>query len=451
MMNSADGYAEYLPFQRSELEARKTPRVRAALSAVVAFTTLSGAAGAQGAPRPTTEPTRLGFSVARLARVDSFLQRYVDDNLIAGAVGLVLRDGKVAYERAVGWSDKEAGRKMTADAMFRIASQSKALTSVAILQLVEGGKIAISDPVSRFIPAFERTSVAVRADTGRVVVPAKRRITIRDLLTHTAGISYGTGQLVAPLYEAKGLGPAAGYGWYTADKNEPICETIERLATLPFVAQPGEAWVYGYNTDILGCVVERASGLPLDEYIRTRITAPLGMKDTYFFVPPAQRERLSAVYASDSTGHIKRAPDGPRGQGDYVDGPRRSYAGGAGIVSTARDYSLFLNAILNGGAADGVRILSPHAVALMTTNMVGTLHAADGSLGFGLGFETTEKLGAKGLATVGTFGWGGAYSSIYMVDPKERLIIVFMVQLLPNGTDIGGKFPTLVYQALVDK
>jgi CubicO group peptidase (beta-lactamase class C family) len=390
-----------------------------------------------------------GFAADRLARIDTFMQRYVDEQQIAGAVGLVLRDGKVVYQRAVGWADKEVGRQMSGDAIFRIASQSKAITSAAIMQLVEQGKIALSDPVSRFIPAYARTTVAIRTDTGRAIVPAKRRITIRDLLTHTSGYSYGTDGLVAPLYEAKGLGPAAGYGWYTADKTEPICTSMERLATLPAVAQPGEAWVYGYSIDILGCVVERVSGEPLEVYLERHITRPLGMKDTYFFLPKSKRDRLTAVYMSDSTGHVRRAPDGAKGQGHYVDGPRMNYAGGAGLVSTAFDYAKFLECIRNGGATGTTRILSPASVALMTTNMVGTLHASDGSLGFGLGFETVDKLGASGYASVGAYGWGGAYASVYKVDPKERLVIVFMLQLRPSGTDIRAKFPDMVYAALV--
>lgn len=237
------------------------------------------------ATRKPTPALDHGFAPDRLRRLDSFLQQYVDSGRIAGAVALVLRDGDVVYERAVGWADREANRRMTPDAMFRIASQTKALTSVAIMMLVEEGAIALNNPVSRFIPAFARTSVAVRRDAGREIVPATRGITIRDLLTHTAGISYGTDSLVAPLYAPKGLGPVAGYGWYTADKEEPVCTTMETLATLPFVRQPGEAFVYGYNTDILGCVVERASGMSLDEFIRTRITRPLRMNDTHFFVP----------------------------------------------------------------------------------------------------------------------------------------------------------------------
>lgn len=411
---------------------------------------------AQQATRPFWRPsppsaataTAAGFSTERLARIDRFMQDYVDANKVAGAVGLVMRNGKVVYEKAVGWSDKEAGRRMLPNDIFRIASQSKAVISVAIMTLFEEGKIALDDPVSRFIPAYAHTTVAVKNDTGITIVPARRPITIKDLLTHTAGISYGTDPQVAKLYEAKGLGPAAGFGYYTADKDEPICTTMERLASLPFVSQPGEAFVYGYNTDILGCVVEKVSGKALDAFIAERVTGPLGMVDTYFFLPVAKRDRLTAVYSSTPEGGMVRAPDGPKGQGNYVDGPRRSFSGGAGLVSTARDYSRFLQMLLNGGAIDGVRILAPATVHLMTTNQVGTLLSTSGS-GFGLGFETVDRLGAGGLSSVGTFSWGGAYGSNYRVDPKEKLVVAFMIQQIPNNTDLPSKFPTLVYQALI--
>jgi CubicO group peptidase (beta-lactamase class C family) len=403
---------------------------------------------AQAGSRHDAAVSRLGFAPDRLARIDSFLQRSVDSGRIAGAVGLVLRDGRIVYQRAVGWADREAGRRMRVESMFRIASQTKAVTSVAILSLMEEGKLALDDPVSRFIPSFARTTVAEPTDSGPVFRPALRQITIRDLLTHTAGISYGTEDLVARLYAAKGLGPAAGFGWYTADKDEPVCATMERLATLPFVAQPGAAWVYGYSIDVLGCVAERASGLPLDELVGQRITGPLGLEDTYFFVPAAKRDRLVAVYASDTTNHVERAPDGATGQGDYVDGPRRNFSGGAGLVSTAHDYARFLQMVLGRGALGPTRILSPHTVMLMTTNQVGTLHSTAG-LGFGLGFETVDRYGADNLSSVGTFGWGGAYGSQYKVDPKERLIMVFMINQLPNRSDVAAKFFPLVYQAMV--
>jgi CubicO group peptidase (beta-lactamase class C family) len=427
---------------------RRVARI-AALSAAVALVAAPSPAAAQAARAVPSSRTSNGFSADRLARIDGFLQQYVDSNRIGGAVALVLRDGQVAYQRSVGWIDREARRPMTADAMFRIASQSKAITSAAILMLVEEGRIALGDPVSRFIPAYARTTVASRADSGRTTVPARRQITIHDLLTHTAGISYGGEPHVAAQYQASGLGRAAGNGWYTADKSELVCETMERLATLPFVAQPGEAYVYGYNTDILGCVVERASGLPLDEFIRTRITGPLGMSDTYFFVPSAKAARLVTLYMNDSTGRIARAPEGSRGQGHYVEGPRRNFSGGAGIVSTARDYARFLQMMLNRGELDGVRILSPRMVDLMTTNQSGTLFSQNG-MGFGLGFETVERLGAKGVYSVGSFGWGGAYGSSYMVDPVERLVVVFMLNQMPLRSDVAAKFPTLVYQALAD-
>jgi CubicO group peptidase (beta-lactamase class C family) len=405
-------------------------------------------AQAQGAA--TVPATQQAFASDRLARIDTVFNRYVDEGRIGGAVVLVLREGRPVYERAFGWSDKESGRRMAPDSIFRIASQSKALTSVGILSLMEEGKLALTDPVSLFIPAFAKTTVLVEKDGAVSTVPANRPITIRDLLTHTAGISYGTGRAEAPLYQAKGLGPAAGFGWYTADKDEPICDTMERLASLPFAAQPGESYVYGYNTDILGCVIERASGIPLDRFIAQRITGPLHMQDTQFYLLPSQRERLTAVYASGPDGRITRAPDGARGQGHYVDGPRKSFAGGAGLLSTARDYGRFLEMIRNGGILDGVRILSPRTVALMTTNQVGTLHSSTG-LGFGLGFETTDRYGAAGLASVGSYGWGGAYGSTYRVDPDAGVVMLLMIQLLPSSSDITAKFPTLVYQALVDE
>jgi len=397
-------------------------------------------------PRPATaaKASQAGFSVERLARVDALLQRYVDENQVAGAVALVLRNGERVYEKAVGWADREANRRMTNDTIFRIASQTKAITSAGILTLVEEGRIGINDPVSRFIPAYAKTTVAV----GSTTVPAKRQITIKDLLTHTAGISYGTEPEIAPLYAAAGLGPAAGFGWYTADKREGVCDTMERLASLPFRAQPGEAWVYGYNTDILGCVIEKVSGMSLDAYLHTRVIEPLGMKDTTFFLPAEKRNRLAAVYLVQDK-KLERAPDGPRGQGDYVDGPRRSFAGGAGLLSTIGDYSRFLEMIRNGGTLNGVRVLSPRTVALMTHNQIGSLHSPNG-LGYGLGFETTDQIGANGLDPIGAFGWGGAYGSMYRVDPSAGIDVLLMIQLLPMTTDLSPRYATAVQQAFVE-
>lgn len=390
-----------------------------------------------------------GLSQERLARLDRAMEAYVADNRLPGVVAFALRDGQVVVDRAYGWRDKEQRQPMRTDTIFRIASQTKAITSVAAMVLIEEGRLGLSDPVSRYIPAFARTSVVQRADGAISSVPARRAINVRDLLTHTAGLSYGTGREVAAQYEANGLGPAAGYGWYFADKDEPICATMERLASLPFAAQPGEAWVYGYATDVLGCVVERASGMPLDEYLRATILGPLDMRDTHFFLPADKRDRLAVVYSSGADGRILRAPDGPRGQGHYVDGPRRSFSGGAGLVSTARDYARFLEMIRQGGVLDGVRILAPRTVALLTTNQTGTLHSSNG-LGWSLAFETTDQVGAKGLDGVGAFGWGGAYGSYYRVDPASRIVMVFLIQLIPNTTDVQSRWPTLLYQAVLD-
>jgi len=420
------------------------------LACLLVVLLLAAPSAQQRAAAPSrSAATTAGFSAERLGRLDAALQQYVDDKRVAGAVALVLRDGRQVYQKAVGWSDQDAGRRMEPDTIFRIASQTKAITSVAILQLAEEGRLTIGNAVSQFIPAYAKTTVAVRSEAGVTTVPARRQITIRDLLTHTAGISYGTDSHLGAQYQAKGLGPAAGRGWYTADKDEPVCETMERLASLPFAAQPGDAYVYGYNTDILGCVVERASGVPLDKYIESRITGPLGMKDTHFFLPPAQKDRLAVVYTSGPDGGIVRAAEGGKGQGDYVEGPRRNFAGGAGLLSTARDYARFLEMIRRGGTLDGVRILSPRSVALMTTNQVGTLFSTAGR-GFGLGFETTDRYGASGMQSVGSFGWGGAYGSSYRVDPVERLVLVLMVQIFDRPSDITDKFHTLVYQALDD-
>ncbi len=397
---------------------------------------------------PVAPPARLGFDPERLQRINVVMQAAVDSGKVAGAVVLVARHGQQAYAGAWGWSDREAGRAMTVSTLFRIASQTKAVTSVAIMMLVEDGVVRLSDPVAKWIPGFAGAQQAVPGDSGPRLVPLRRAITIRQLLTHTAGISYGTESLVQDQYAAEGLGPAAGYGWYFADKQEPICASIDRLSHLPLVEQPGGRFTYGYNTDILGCVVERVSGLSLADFFRQRIFAPLGMRSTWFFPPATERNRLATVYAWSDTGLV-RAPEGPRGQGDYLDGPRVSYSGGAGLVSTAGDYARFLQMLANGGSLDGHRILGPRTVALMTMDHIDTLYARNGT-GFGLGFEILKDPGrAAEYGSPGRFGWGGAYSSNYWVDPKEELVVVFMAQLLPNpGLDLADRLRAMVYQAI---
>jgi len=405
---------------------------------------------AAGQGLPAGPPAQLGFSPARLARIDTLFRSYVDQGRLAGAVAVVVRHGKVAWSGAFGMADREAARPMTPDALFRIASQSKAITSVAAMILVEEGRLRLNEPVSKYLPGFADARVAVSTDSGRALVPIHRAITIRQLLTQTAGLSYGTDSLIRDDYQAAGLGPAAGYGWYLADKAEPICTTMDRLGTLPLAAQPGEEWIYGYATDVLGCIVERASGLPLDQFFRQRIFAPLRMNNSWFFPPASAAGRLTAVYAVTPDGALVRAPDGPMGQGDYITGPRQDFAGGAGLVSTAGDYARFLQMLLNGGELDGARILSPATVSLMTADQVDTLYHAEG-MGFGLGFEILENPGIAGqFGSKGRYGWAGAYSTNYWVDPADDLVAVLMLQALPRrGLDVADKFRTMVYSALI--
>ena len=403
---------------------------------------------------PATRPEAVGLSSERLERLRAGMQRYVDEGKVAGLVMLVSRNGRVVHHEAFGKADVEAARPMSKDTIFRIASQSKALTSVAAMMLVEEGRLGLGDPVSRYIPAFEKTTVAVPPPSGAVAgtpvsaVPAKRAITIRDLLTHTAGIGYGFGTAAAQ-WKAAGI-----QHWYFADRTEPVAAVVERMAALSMDAQPGEKYVYGYGTDILGVVVEKVSGMTLADFFAKRITGPLGLVDTQFYLSPAQKQRLSAVYAAKD-GRIERAPDGMTGQGHYVEGPRIAYSGGAGLVSTARDYGRFLQAMLNSGELDGVRLLSPKTVELMTVNHVGTLFAergpADAGMGFGLGFDVVKDLGQNGrYGTEGAFGWGGAYHTTYWVDPHEKLVALLMTQLMPaGGSDLHGRFRTLVYQSIV--
>jgi CubicO group peptidase (beta-lactamase class C family) len=373
----------------------------------------------------------------------------VDEGRIAGVVTLVARGGRLAHLDAVGQADRDAKIPMKPDTIFRIASMSKAVTSVAAMMLVEEGRLGLTDPVSRYIPSFKKTTVFVAPPAGAVagtplsVVPAKREITVRDLLTHTSGMSYGWGPAEAQYKAANVL------GWYFADKAEPIAAAIDRLAALPFDAQPGEKYVYGFNTDVLGVVVEKASGQRLDEFFRTRIFEPLRMTDTHFYLPAAEKNRLAAVYSAKE-GALERAPDEGTGQGAYVEGPRQAFSGGAGLLSTARDFARFLQTLLNGGDLDGIRLLSPKTVELMTSNHVGSLFS-EGRTGFGLGFEVVEHVGRAGrYGSVGEFGWGGAYYTSYWADPQEKLVALFMAQLLPSGgLDLQGRFRTLVYQSIV--
>jgi len=423
----------------------RTWRARMALALLLALAAPS--VFAQALPR-VAKPEEVGLSSERLQRLTDAFQGYVKDGKLAGAVVLVARRGKVVYSGAFGQRDIETHAPMKEDAIFRIASQTKALVSVAALQLQEEGKLVIGDPVGKYIPEFQKTKVAVLRPGGYDVVDAKRPITIRDLLTHTSGVSYGDGP-------AKELWQKAGItGWYFADRDEPVAATVTRMAALPFDAQPGEKYIYGYNTDILGVVVERASGQSLDEYLRTRIFEPLKMRDTHFYLPPAKADRLATVYSATPNGKIERAPTTGTmvSQGAYVEGPRKSFSGGAGIVSTAGDYARFLQMMLTGGELEGARILGRKTVELMTVDHIGALETEAGR-GFGLGFSVVKDVGLRGIpGSVGEYGWGGAYHSTYWVDPREQLVVVYFTQLLPaNNLDDHAKLRALVYQAIVDE
>jgi len=408
----------------------------------------TGAAFAQSAA--TAAPAHGPISTERLARLTPLLQTYVDEGRIAGAVVIVQQDGHEVYSAAVGWRDKEAKAPMGKDAIFRIASQTKALTSVAVMMLMEEGRLLINDPVGKYLPEWSKTTVAVSDGKGGYeVVPAKRPITLRDLLTHTAGISYGTGA------GEKAWREAGITGWYFADRTEPVSAVVARMAALPMAAQPGEQFVYGYNTDILGAIVEKVSGQTLEAFLNERLIRPLGLKDTAFYLPPEKTDRLSVVYSAKD-GLAQRAPepaDGQGGgyvnQGHYLNGPRVAFSGGAGLLSTAADYSRFLEMLRRGGELDGHRYLSRKSVELMTGNHLGDIPYPAGK-GFGLGFELRTDVALTGeLGSDGEFGWGGAYHSTYWVDPEQGLTVVYLTQLLPAGNiDDHGKLRALIYQAL---
>lgn len=413
---------------------------------LVALTLGQQAASAQTLQR--ARPEAVGLSSERLKRLGEALDGYVKDGRLPGGVVLVARRGKVAYVEAFGQRDREAKAPMREDSIFRIASQTKALVSVGVMMLQEEGRLLISDPVGKYLPEFRETTVAVpKQGGGYEVVKAKRPITIRDLLTHTSGVGYGGG-VARDRWEAAKI-----TGWYFADRDEPVGATVSRMAALPFEAQPGEKFVYGYSTDILGALVERVSGQTLEEFLRARIIEPLGMKDTHFYLPESKADRFAVVYSSKESGGLERAPEpgGMVGQGAYLKGPRKSFSGGAGLLSTANDYARFLSMLLNGGELDGKRLLSRKSVELMTVDHINGVPYREGQ-GFGLGFSLVKDLGGRGQpGSVGEYGWGGAYHSVYWVDPKEQLVVVYFTQVIPaRGLDDHDKLRALVYQAIVD-
>jgi len=400
---------------------------------------------------PTTKPETVGLSSERLARIDAAVQRSIDEKRIAGAVTLVVRHGKVAWFKAQGMADREAAKPMPTDAMFRICSMTKPITSVAVMMLYEEGRFLLDDPVSKYLPEFKSPKVLVKPASGEpYAIPATKEITIRDLLRHTSGITYNWNGDLGPMYEKAGV--ASGLLQYDGT----IGDSVKHLAGLPLLFNPGDRYEYSLGVDVLGRLVEVVSGKPLDEFFRTRIFEPLGMKDTYFFPPDDKLGRVATAYTYYSEKGLNRFPDTPIREGSFVysadyptRGPRRLFSGGAGLVSTAMDYARFCQMMLDNGKVGSTRLLSRKTVELMTQDQLGKIGP---DMGFGLGFGVA---GVKGplseLGSVGEYNWGGFFYTGFTVDPKEQMIVVFMAQLHPTGgLTLDRQVNELAYQAIID-
>lgn len=396
-------------------------------------------------------PLSAKVSEERLIRIDKMLQESIDSGWITGAVGFIARDGKIVYNKAFGLNDTETKSLMRTDNIFRIASQTKAITSVAVMMLYEEGKFLLDDPVSKYIPEFADPRVLDQfneKDTTWTSVPANREITIRDLLTHTSGIDYaGIGsENMRAIYAKSGI-PAV----FGSDK-VILGDKIRVLGKLPLAHQPGEKFTYGLNVDVLGYLVEVLSGESLDHYFKTHIFEPLGMTDTYFYLPPSKVDRLVTAYFEDDSHHLIKWTDQTL-VGVEVNYPKVEgtwFSGGAGLSSTTKDYATFLQMLLNKGEYNGKRLLSRRTVELMTSNQIGDLSL--GTDKFGLGFEITSKEGQAVLGvSEGSFAWGGFFGTTYWADPRERLVCLLFTQDFPlSHSEIQGKFKVLVYQALDD-
>jgi CubicO group peptidase (beta-lactamase class C family) len=421
--------------------------LRAAIASALAVFALAGNARADSS-LPLATPEEVGMSSERLERLSHRMRSYVEAKKLAGIVTLVSRRGQVIHLEAFGSQSLETQAPMKSDSLFRIYSMTKPITSVATLMLYEEGKLRLADPVSKFAPELEGLRALKRPDGPLTQTEAlKREPTIRDLLTHTAGFVYdfsATGPLAAAYRDNDILGSLATLApqaW------------IARLAKLPLAYQPGTHWNYGVNTDVLGYVISAASGIPFDEFLRTRIFEPLRMRDTFFTVPTEKQSRFTGIYSPGPDGALVVSE---RGLGTRYVQPPAFPSGGGGLVSTAADYWRFDQMLLDGGATGPVRILSPKAVELMTTNALspderkGFAWVGMPGNGFGLGVSVVDDLGAtSALGSAGAFGWGGAAGTIQWVDPQEELIAVLMIQISPpNSYPIQDEFRALVYQAI---
>jgi CubicO group peptidase (beta-lactamase class C family) len=410
---------------------------------------------ARPAPAParaaTATPESVGISTDRLGRLHRGMQEIVTRREAAGIVTLVGRDGKVVDVHATGFQDADNKTPMRENTIFRIASMTKPITSVAIMMLYEEGKLRLNDPVSRFIPSFKQQRVL---GEGGATENARRGMTIRDLLVHRSGLSYGflNAGAVGNAYRSGGVVDGL------TQTDMTLAEGIDKLAAQPLMSQPGAAWNYSLSTDVLGRVVEVASGQPFEVFLRDRIFKPLGMVDTDFVVSDAKWPRLATVYSPDTTGGVRPMKD-PESFGNthmspvaYYKPGKKYFSGGAGLTSTIRDYSRFALMLAGGGAVDGVRLLSPKSVELMSASHTDDLTTPGLLLGpgvqFGLGFSVVTDLAAtQTLGSEGQYGWSGIYGTNFWVDPKEKLIAIVMVQKYPNAT-VAAAFQPLVYQAL---
>lgn len=412
--------------------------------------TLLAAIVAVGQDASLAKPESVGISSERLQRLGAAVQQSIDQKQIAGAVTLVSRRGQIVWLKGQGMIDREAGKAMPADAIFRICSMTKPITSVAVMMLYEEGKFLLEDPISKYLPEFKNPRVYVKPATGEpYTIPAKREITIGDLLRHTSGLTYNWNPTIGQLY----TGANVAHGLLPYDGT--IADSVKRLAAQPLLFNPGERWEYSLGIDVLGRLVEVVSGMPLDEFFRTRIFEPLGMKDTYFYPPDNKLSRLATAYTYDAEKGLQRFPDKPIVEGpmiysaDYpTRGPKKLFAGGAGLVSTAADYALFCQMMLNEGKTGNRRLLSRKTVELMTHDQLGKISDMDFGIGFGIdGIKTPlEELGSPGQ-----YQWGGFFYTAFTIDPKEQMIVIFMAQLHPSdGVTIDKQVHALAYQAIND-
>lgn len=405
----------------------------------------------------TAAPETVGFQPERLNRIDGLIQSYIDKGAFPGVSAIVVRNGKIVYYKAFGKSDIDANKPMAKDAIFRIASMTKAITSLAVMMLHEEGKIMLDDPISKYIPEFTKPMVLDKfndKDSTYTTVPAKREITVRHLLSHMSGINYN---VIASDPKMRAIYTKAGIIDAFTTGNIKIGDVVKKLGKLPLNHQPGEKWTYGLSIDVVGYLVEVVSGMPLDQFFQTHIFGPLGMKDTYFYLPDSKKDRLVPLYSEtkEEKKLMKLAANrGLASDPDYpVTGAKTYFSGGGGLSSTAYDYAVFLQMLLNNGVYSGKRFLSRKSVDLFTnSNQTGTLFPNSNSY-FSLGFEVINEKGhSQDLNSVGTFSWGGAFSTHYFADPKENICVVLMKQMW--GTTYGGeldkKFDVLVYQALDD-